>query len=228
MSLSNKSLALILVVSVIISAGGTLTALIRLDKLLILPVVTGQASTGAYGQANVTVTSQIALTAIYSFINFGGGFANGSTCRLNSTGAGSLGNCTTFRDANESIVVRNDGNSNLSINVSFDKTNASWIGGTNPGVWFAAWNNETGACPNGTRFYGPYNWTGLDRGTNPGHYRVCQGSANAGLLAFDDNKDAINIDIAVLVPQDADADPSTGDNLTITITGSDADTNPEA
>ena len=227
MDISNKSLALILVASILISAGGTFTALIKLDQLRGARIITGFATTGTTGLTNVTVTSQIALSAIYNFINFGGGFANGSTCRLNSTGAGSLGNCTTFRDANESIVVRNDGNSNLSINVSFDKTNASWIGGTNPGVWFAAWNNETGACPNGTRFYGPYNWTGLNRAAGEG-YRVCQGSANVGLLAFDDNKDAINIDIAVLVPQDADADPSTGDNLTITITGSDADTNPEA
>ncbi len=227
MDISNKSLALFLIASILISAGGTFTALIKLDQLRGARILTGFATSAPAGQANVTVTSQIALTAIASFMNFGGGFANGSTCRLNSTNTGlPIGNCTTFRDSNESIVVRNDGNSNLSINVSFDKTNATWIGGSNPGVWFDASDNETGSCANGTRMYGPGNWTGLNRAANAG-YRVCQGSSSLGLMSFDDTKDAINIDLAVLIPPDATADGASGDNLTITITGSDADTNLE-
>ena len=221
--LSNKSLALILVVSILISAGGTFTALLKLDQLRGSQVITGRATTGAQGQANVTVSAQIALTAIGSFIQFGGGFANGSTCRLNSTPSGlSLGNCTTFRDANESLVVRNDGNSNLTINLSFDKTNLTWIGGTNPGVWFQAIDNESSSCVNGTRYYGTSNWTPLPA-TASQSTRICQGDATRGRMAFDDTKDQINIDITVLIPADAPSDPVAGDNLTITITGSDSD-----
>ena len=88
MDISNKSLALILIASILISVGGTFTALIKLDQLRGTQIITGFASTGATGQANVTVSSQIALTAIANFMNFGGGFANGSTCRLNSTNTG--------------------------------------------------------------------------------------------------------------------------------------------
>src|SRR3989344_4649888 len=228
MDISNKSLALILVASILISAGGTLTAMLKLDQLRSVGVVTGQVTGAGQGDVNVSVESQVVVTAIGATINFGGGFANGSTCRLNSTSGGlATGNCTTFRDANDSIVVRNDGNNNITVNVSFSDNNASWIGGTNPGVWFEVFNNETGSCPNGTRFFGVTNWTALPA-TAAASVRVCQGAAAQGRLAFDDSKDQLSINIAVLIPSDADQDTSSGDNLTITITGSDADKDPTA
>src|SRR3989344_4176355 len=133
--LSNKSHALILALSICLSAGSVFLVLVRLNALegiKAVPIPTGEATGAGQGDVNVTVNSQAVLTAIGAFINFGGGFANGSMCSLNSTSSGIVkGNCTTFRDANDSIVIRNDGNVNLSVNISFSKTATSWIGGTN-------------------------------------------------------------------------------------------------
>ena len=230
MDISNKSLAFILVASILISAGGTLTAMLKLDQLRSLNVVTGQATSSGQGDVNVTVNSQTVLTAIGTFINFGGGFANGSICSLNSTSAGiARGNCTSFRDANDSIVVRNDGNVNLSVNLSFSKTAATWIGGTNPEVRYQAFNNESNSCKNFTGASGPSsaggNWTAIPT-TASAQVRICEGSASLGRLAFEDTKDQLSIDIFINVTPDAPSDSTSGDNLTLTITGSDSDSDP--
>lgn len=223
MDLSNKSLAFILIASILISTGGTLTALLKLNNLQNTQV-TGRATTSTSGTTNVTVNSQLVLTFVVSTINFGGGFANGSMCTLNSTpGSPNLGNCTGFRDANNSLVLENDGNSNVTLNISFDKTAASWIGGTNPAVLYEATNNESNSCPNGTGKFGPGNWTAIPT-TASAQQTLCKGSASLGRFGYLDAQDAININLFINVTPDAPPDTGIADLLTITATGDDSDT----
>jgi len=229
MDMSNKSLALILITSIVISIGGTFTALLQLDALQGgLQVVTGRAETSNTAATNVTVNSQLTLTFTIDAINFGGGFANGSTCRLNSSPVSpNVGNCSGFRDANNSLILQNDGNTNVTLNFSFDKTPATWIGGTSPYVKYEAFDNETGACNNGTSSYGKENWTNIPTTANA-EQRVCKGSASRGRFAFDDSKDAISINFFINVTSDAPSDSATSDLLTMTAQGSDADANDDS
>lgn len=224
MDISNKSLALILVASIVISAGSTFMAIVKLDQLGGIHVVTGRASSSGTGIANLTVTSLAQLIMRGNFINFEGGYADGSACVLNSTyGVLPSSSCTGFRDANETLVVENTGNINLTINISFDYTAAGWIGGTSPYIKFEVTNNESDACENFSSYGGVGNWTSAPA-TAGDSTCVCQGSSSTGRLQYVDNKDALSIEIAVSVPTDALPDSAATDNLTITFTGSDADT----
>ena len=224
MDISNKSLALALVASILISVGGTFIAISKLDNLRSgLQVVTGLSSGTDTGATNVTINSQIIMTFVVNAINFGGGYANGSICSLNSTpGSPNLGNCSNFRDANNSLVLQNDGNVNVTLNFSFDKTAASWIGGTNPAVLYETTDNESGACNNGTSKYGPGNWSAIPT-TAGTKQRVCKGTASRGRFPFDNTKDAININFFINVTPDAPPDSGTSDLLTLTATGDDTD-----
>ena len=134
--ISNKTLAMIMVAAIVVSLGGLFVSLDRLNKLQLGGI---DGITGFYianATVNVSIQSSATITVVDSLINFGacttppgGTIINVSS---NTTSAGEGGNCTiaggggtTFPDW---IELRNDGNNNLNISVTFNATAAEFLG----------------------------------------------------------------------------------------------------
>ena len=123
MDLSNKSLALILVVAIVISLGGTIVSLDRLNKLN-PHGFTGFATGNATGTANFSLQTNVVITFVNSLVNFGTGYVNATNnsnyCEIttngtfNGTGAclGGLTNATT------PFYIQNNGNENVNLTLN--------------------------------------------------------------------------------------------------------------
>ena len=145
---SNKTLAAILVATMILSIGGTLASLNRL-KSIDQAGITGMAAT-EYAGVNVTVTSTSSINFTVNNVNFGTGTVGSgcSFCILNTSGV-TDGCCVSFTPPTPTgLVVQNIGNKNLTLNFSFDMTAATYIGGTGPLFQINVTENETNSCLN--------------------------------------------------------------------------------
>jgi len=151
--ISNKTLATLLVIAIIVSIGGTLISLNRLSKF----GITGFATSGT-AKVNLTVTSSAGIT-VSQAIDFGSGYADtGTNCTMESNlSSGSRStNCKgdwaiAIADPTKRyIIVQNTGNvpGNITINASANAS--SWLNsGTGWGaVWYAAINpTANDGCP---------------------------------------------------------------------------------
>lgn len=138
---SNKFLAILLIVSMAVAVFGAFTSLSMIKEL------TGF---GTQGYVNVTIANMSSLNVTTTDCNFGVGAitatqtyailaSNGTILNWNSTGT------------NTNMTLRNDGNQNLSINVTSGKTLAAFLGGgsnTEYRMWASV--KDAGACTNGT------------------------------------------------------------------------------
>ena len=74
MDFTNKGLALIVVVAIVISLGGTIVSLNRLNKLN-PHGFTGLVTSGnATGTANFSLQTNVVITFVNSLVNFGSGY----------------------------------------------------------------------------------------------------------------------------------------------------------
>jgi len=195
MELSNKSLALLLVVAIVISVGGTMVSLSKLNSIR----YTGFASSSnsPQGTANLTINSSLVLTFVVSNVNFGTGYTNDSgagieQCVMDTNGSANSADCIGFNSGVSPFVLRNDGNKNLNVSISANENATTFISGTNPVFQFFIEDNETGSCttPN------PTVWTDM----NTTSVDMC---GTGGLLANPSTSDELRIHIKVSVPQDA-------------------------
>jgi hypothetical protein len=127
MEFSNRALAILLVAAMVISLGGTLISLNRMNQV----TTVGFAST-ATGQVNLTIGSTLSITSADNpSIDFGscnvsgvGGFVdfvdseNATGNYTNRCTGGSLAG--SVNGSYDNITVRNIGNSNAVINITFD------------------------------------------------------------------------------------------------------------
>src|SRR3989338_4161246 len=135
---SNKTLAVLMVFAIVASLGSIWVSIDRLNRLQITPFQQGT-PTGLYvanATVNVTIQSSATITVVDSLINFGacttpsgGVIVNISS---NTTSAGEGGNCTVAGGGGtpfpDWIELRNDGNNNLNISVTFNATAAEFLG----------------------------------------------------------------------------------------------------
>ena len=132
--ISNRTLAIMMVVAILVSLGGLFISLDRLSKLQAgqPPTITGFTSTG-WGKANVSIASLLSITLIDdNLINFGTCTLSGTdkslylesnwTCfdqfpctSMNITPGN--GTCVDAGNAPDNITVRNDGNQPANVTV---------------------------------------------------------------------------------------------------------------
>ena len=131
--MSNKSLALLLVVAIVISLGGTLLSLNKVSQLQFLgiEVVTGRAS----GIVNLSI-EEVAACRIEKNVSFGSGSQGAADLSSDLDNASSefTENCTLVTDECEGMEINNTGNKYLEVNFSSDKNATTFLGGDNVGV----------------------------------------------------------------------------------------------
>jgi hypothetical protein len=148
--ISNKTLAMLLVVAIVVSLAGTFMSLNKLATLR-FPVITGMASDTGTADVEIEETSSIVFTV--SAIDFGTGHTNGSqasTCSLWSDSGGggytAADICVNFTGSGyNSLQLQNDGNMNLSVNLSVSNDGSTLIGGSGP--MFRFMGEESGGNP---------------------------------------------------------------------------------
>ena len=151
--ISNRTLAILLVVAIAISLGGTIVSLNRLANVQ-APVITGFAGSDV-GTATVNISSQASIKFNVSSVNFGNGWVNTSqgedSCRMSAEGddeaSSSSSACTDEWDDDDwvALQIENDGNVNITVNVSTDGPASEFVG-TGGGFWFRVNESKTGSC----------------------------------------------------------------------------------
>ncbi len=120
MEMSNRSLALLLVAAIIISLGGTMISLNKLNQ---------QGVTGlALGRVELSVTSNAACT-VDSNVSFGSAGQVVSSTTLSSDKANSPFTDCSSGTACSGLQVNNSGNVNLTINMTSNVTGATLLAG---------------------------------------------------------------------------------------------------
>ncbi|MCH8003659.1 MAG: hypothetical protein IH934_03420 [Nanoarchaeota archaeon] len=232
--ISNRTIMVLLVATIVISLGGTFISLSAVNNRLTsigLAPITGFA-TVPNATATVTVNTVASIrfsaaTVAFSSgsVDTAGGFNN---CTLSTIVANS--GCTDFLEVSNGFTIENDGNTNLSVELRSNQTAAQFIG---LGSALFLWNvtvNESGSCvnitgredvvnPNTTADCGTFN-TSTDNGATPcGAIFEAVSTTNKNIcprLLFADANDALNIDINISIPSDA----PTGAKLTgLIVTG---------
>ena len=165
------------------------------------PPATGLAATGIL---NFSITESTSVSVTRS-IEFGSGFINESTTSYvvlesnNSNYGADNGNGSWSWSAKglQYFLLENDGNTNVTINVSANVSAASLIGGgagalSDPILQYAI-TFELGDACNGT-YTAQYTWTTLTNNVN---------STACSLFYYNATSDKLNVSIRLCVPEDA-------------------------
>jgi hypothetical protein len=206
--LSNKALALLLVVAVVVSLGGTMVSMSRLNKLESAESITGYSLYTTVGGVNVTITSTTAINFTTNYVNFGTGIVNGSCGFCNmytiSSGTGVLGPCCQdFTAPSSGLILENIGNVNVSLEMNSSMSALDFIGGSGtPGPQFRmnVSEKEAYSCANLT--YAPGSglnetWNNTFAEVPTSNSRVCQ------RFRPDIASDELRIDINITVPDNS-------------------------
>ncbi len=193
--ISNKTIAALLVVAMVLSLSGTFFSLNKLNMLQ-------QGVTGYATQYNDNATATLTLSSVTSIIfttdavdwgtisiDTAGGYTE---CNLTTEHYGAspaISGCSGIVTIPDSLVLENDGSVNVKVNITANDTPANWIGGTNPGFYFNSSENETGACA-GTLVT-------TETALSTDEVTLCTN------LTFDNTHDALNLDLKAQVPYDA-------------------------
>ncbi|MFH1064360.1 MAG: hypothetical protein V1729_04730 [Candidatus Woesearchaeota archaeon] len=196
--LSNKTLAILLGVSIVISLGG----------LLIFMTQGGEQVTGAaispVALARINITSRASINWTVYTVDWGTGFVNDTYdyCQMDTEGGYSTPNCSNFTAVYEGLRLVNDGNRKVSVNLSSNVSAADFLGGTGPLFQWRLTNNETNSCgdpgpgatctPNASL---PNYQTYTDVSTAPVEVCPC--------FFFGNENDTINTELLVRVPSDS-------------------------
>jgi hypothetical protein len=220
--ISNKTLATLLVVAIVISLAGTFFAMRGVSQ--VTNIISGAQTYGTSGVAKVNITEQLSIVLIENLVDFGAGnrkttLATGSACNLssadstipscwNETASGSyLGGFSTSGD----FMIQNDGNLNANITIDSLKDQTTFFTGCTGSGTILAPGTEN------------YTYTSLTAASRPGCLSgtVSETAFDAGdphvicsNLTFDDASDQMNVTIKLYVP----SGPSGICNDTVTFT----------
>jgi hypothetical protein len=197
--LSNKTLAILLGVSIVISLGGLIVFLTTGGDQ-----ITG-AATSPTAIARINITSRASINWTVYTIDWGTGYVNETAqyCVLNSEGLNDANNCSNFTTVYEGLRLENDGNRVVAVNFSSNASAAQFIGGTDPWFQWKLANNESDSCGNvqagntcslnasALQYQGSYNTVS----TAP--IEVCP------CFKFQNPNDTINVELQVKVPSDS-------------------------
>ena len=197
--ISNKTLAILLAVSIVISLGG----------LLVFMTGGGEEITGAAmsptALARINITARASINWTVNTVDWGTGYVNDTAlfCRLNTEGLNSILNCTGFTTVTEGLRLENDGNRVVSVNLSSNNSAAQFLGGTGPLYQWKLANNESDSC--GTHISGnacainasALKYTGAYYDVNTTAEEICP------CFKFQNPNDTINVELQVQVPSDS-------------------------
>ena len=110
--LSNRTLALLLVVAIAVSLAGTWMSFVRLGQVVRVPLVTGLATGSDIATVDLTIASVVEVNWTDAAINWGTGSVDGgkTACEIDSDGeTGSNNNCTIdpFNSVVTGLVLEN-------------------------------------------------------------------------------------------------------------------------
>lgn len=207
MEISNKALAILLVLAIVVSIGGAVINIAKMSEFSgIIPTIKGITGMGTTGTVNVSLQATTNLNVTQTFTDFGVGYVTTNTfgARVNSTG--NKTNWTVigvFDPLN--LQLENIGNVNLSVSVSADKSALTYLGGTSPIFQFAATTKtpDVSACVVGYNLQSTLTNVPLSATTA----NVC---SNLGFVAASNE---LNVSIELIIPYDAPVG-----NKTVTLT----------
>jgi len=224
--ISNRTLAILLIAAMVVSLGGTILSLNRLSVFRTPAQQIAGLATGT-GTAEINISQETTISMVINEVDFGTGIINVSQGCTNATLASSHNdtNWTAEHDvcwqntsgeiviSDNDLIVRNDGNINLTITMaSEDNDAATFIGGTavTPLYQYISFDNETGSCDNPqlpVNISNVMTWHNIN---SSGSMAVCD------KLKAENSEDEVRIAIKVRVPKDASGEKS--DTLTFTST----------
>lgn len=199
---TNRTVAALLFVAMAVTVFSTAITLNKLNN------VQGGGITGFATSPNATAKLNISQTTSIKFVNAVVDWSNGTVntaggnlqCNLTSNGWGSAySGCTGFANpAPGDLTLENDGNQNAQIQVRITSSPATWIGGTNPNMYFKSFNSSTRpGCHSGNQ--------ATSKGLTTSNQVACSN------LTYPDTEDHMNISLMVTVPSDATVGPKTVD-----------------
>ena len=207
MEISNKALAILLVLAIVVSVGGAVINIAKLSEFAgVIPTIKGITGMGTTGTVNVSLQATTNLNVTQTFIDFGVGYVttNMFGARLNSTG--NRTNWTVVGNYDPlNVQIENIGNVNLSVSITADKSAATYLGGTSPVFQFAAAvkTPDVASCVSGANLQSTLTNVPLSTTTA----NVC---SNLGFVAASNE---LNVSIELLIPYDAPVG-----NKTVTLT----------
>ncbi|MEM4397282.1 MAG: hypothetical protein QW757_01495 [Candidatus Woesearchaeota archaeon] len=199
--ISNRTLALFLVLSIVVSLGATIYTLNKLN-----PGITGKVTQS--GKVNLTVQNSISILLLNNLIDFGVGYVNTSCNEIHNNGK-NFSNLTagsSYIDNSDcwvadniyqptSFIIENNGNVNVSLKVAGPSPGAFFSGYTGvfeKNLTLIARNNEPNSCASGLYSWPTYNWVEFSENKT-----ICN-----NLKYYPDSEDSIAIDVNVLIPVD--------------------------
>lgn len=206
--ISNRTLAILLIAAMVVSLGGTILSLNRLARFRAPSQQIAGYATGT-GTANLSIITETTITVVENLIDFGEGVVNTTADCTNAT-LYSSHNDTNWTGANDicwvnsssltikpaesdDIVIRNDGNINVTLTMSSSENDAAtFIGGgvATPLYQYRAHSNETNACDNANNA----TWHDINSSAT---MAVCN------KLKYDNDEDEVRVSIKVRIPSDA-------------------------
>lgn len=226
---SNRTLAITLVIAIVISLTGTIISLNRLAQSRV-PGITGFAIDTDVATATVQIVSTASISFKVNMLDFGTGMVNTSGGNTNCSLA--TGKTSGFKDSNSScinfsklgnltsLVIENDGTDNMTINLSADKDLNTFVGGGGSGEEQFSWNitcNEsaTGCCSNLTNNGSLGSWATGWWPVNTTQTQICGGSG----LYFTDDNDSILVNLNLTIPYDSPYAGEGQQSVTFTVAG---------
>ena len=213
--ISNRTLASLLIVAIVISLGGTLF-LIQEPGIV---RITGAVTETDAGTLSAEVEQVTAINMTWDTIDFGTGRVQAGQpfCELNTSDAATA-YCNNFTGQATGFQIENIGNMNVSLYVESTNGDQSFIGGSQAAYQWQANNvTEPGSCLNDTGGSdSPLNasvvdtWESVDLDGESGQY-LCP-----RFLATDAN-DMIELDLRLGIPSDT-SPGALSDTLTFTAT----------
>lgn len=155
-TVSNNTLVVLLVGAMFIALLGSVVSMNKIDSF-------NNYVTGAYGgggdtwaEINLTITDSLYINFTEDSVNFGSGYAEGGICTLYNNGTSPSSNCNFASIGNLPLILKNIGNTNVSLNLSHMQTFYSptnLFGGTDEyyAMKFVRSNGDTtctGICTN--------------------------------------------------------------------------------
>jgi hypothetical protein len=206
--LSNKTIIILTVLARIVSIGGMLLSIKKLNRLESATSITGYDLYTATAGVNVTISSSTAIIFTTKYVDFGTGVVNGSCGYCNmytkNHSEGYLGDCCQdFTAPSSGLILENIGNTNVSVMMNSSVNAVDLIGGTSaPGPQFRMKiiENETYSCANVT--YGPASgmnetWNNTFADVPTTNTEVC------ARFRPDITNDELRIDINVTIPDNS-------------------------
>jgi hypothetical protein len=211
--LSNKALSLLLLVAMVISVGGTLLTLSKLNE----PAAAGMVTSTPTAQSNFTITSNVSIIFAVNTTNFGAGYIAsgiGVFCNVSTLNAASVECLGGGWNIGSNLTIENNGNTNMNVSLNISK-NASTFIGTGANFSIMTYQNETSSC---TTLNTTWSTALVDVNdsitTNYGAH-ICTN------LNFLDSQDSIKIAVALKIPSNVSVGTHT---VLLTASGSDDST----